>query len=280
MWLIDKRYLNDENFVSPKKAKNAFQKTAADIEILKDNSLDYRVFNPEGNPFNETFTSYYHKSIGGYHGAKLKRYQEIIDRYLGNQQNFNIKVLDMLNTKYVIRKTENGPIALKNPEALGNAWFVKQTKIVDNADQEILALKDFNPSETVVIDKRFNNMLNGFVPQYDSTASIKLTEYKPNKLTYISSAPKPQLAVFSEIYYQPGWNAYINGKLTDHFRADYILRSMIIPAGNNTIVFEFKPKSYFIGQKISLASSVLLVIFLIIALINNIKSKMSPKAIK
>jgi len=278
MWLVDKRYLNDENFVPLKKAKNAFQKTTADMEILKDNSLDYRVYNPDGNPFNETFTSYYHKSIGGYHGAKLKRYQEIIDRYLGSQDKFNVKVLNMLNTKYVIRKTENGAVALRNPDAIGNAWFVKQSKIVDNADQEIDALKDFNPSETAVVDKRFSSLLNGFAADYDSTARIKLTEYTPNKLTYTTSANKPQLAVFSEIYYQPGWNAYVNGKLTDHFRADYILRSMVVPAGNNTIVFEFKPKSFYVGQKISLASSVLLVILIIIALINNIKSKLSPKA--
>ena len=277
MWLIDKRYLSDENFVAKKQAKNVFQKSAADIEILKDTDLDYRVFNPNGNPFNETATSYYHKSIGGCHGAKLKRYQEIINAYLSGQETFNVKVLNMLNTKYVIRKTENGLIAIKNPEALGNAWFVKQAKIVDNADQEIAALKDFNPKETAVVDKRYNNLLNGFIADYDSTANIKLTEYKPNKLTYISSAKKPQLAVFSEIFYKPGWDAYINGKLNEHFRVNYILRGMIIPAGNNTIVFEFKPKSYFIGQKISLASSILLVLLLFASLYYNYKSKLTPK---
>ena len=278
MWSIDKRYLNDDNFSSKKQVRNAFEKNAADIEILKDTDPDFRVFNIDGSPFVETNTSYYHKSLGGYHGAKLKRYQEIINLYLGGKEKINVSVLNMLNTKYVIRRTENGPVALRNPGALGNAWFIKHISIVENADQEILALKEFNPADTVIIDKRYNTQLNGFTINFDSTAHIRLTEYKPNKLTYASSATKPQLAVFSEIYYEPGWDVTINGKSSDLIRVNYLLRGMVVPAGENTIVFEFKPKSYFIGQKISLASSILLVLFLIAALISNLKFKLRAKA--
>jgi len=278
MWSIDKRYLNDDNFTSKKVAMSVFQKTQADIEILKDTDPNFRVFNPDGNPFNETATSYYHKSIGGYHGAKLKKYQEIINLYLGGGEKINMNVLNMLNTKYVIRQTENGPVALRNPGALGNAWFVKFIKIVENADEEILSLKDLNPLDTVVIDKRFKPQLDKFVMNYDSTAQIKLTEYKPNKLTYSSTTVNPQLAVFSEIYYEPGWDVTINGKSSELLRVNYILRGLVVPAGNNTIIFEFKPKSYYTGQKISLASSILLVLFLIAAFASNIRFKMRLKA--
>lgn len=273
MWPINKRYLNDDNF-KPKKQKQAyFQLTEADMQILSDKALYYRVFNPDGNPFNDSFTSYYHKSIGGYHGAKLKRYQEIINFYLGGNKTLNMNVLNMLNTKYVKRRTENGEVAMQNPGALGNAWFVKGYEIVPDADAEILALEDFNPADTAIIDQRFESQLSGFTPVFDSTAVITLTAYQPNKLTFSSAAIAPQLAVFSDIYYMPGWKVTVNGTPAEHFRVNYILRGMVVPAGNNTIEFEFRPASYYTGEKISFASSLLLVVFLGLALYSNIKYK-------
>jgi len=278
MWAVNKRYLNDDNFKAKKGAQQYFQKSATDMEILKDKDLSYRVFNPDGNPFNETFTSYYHKSIGGYHGAKLKRYQEIINFYLGGRNTINMKVLNMLNTKYIIRRLEEGTVVVPNPDALGNAWFVKELKIVENADEEMLALEDFEPSQTAVVDKRFNELLSGFKMDYDTTSYIKLIEYKPNKLTYESYATKPQLAVFSEIYYVPGWYVKVNDKEFNHFRTNYILRGMIVPEGKNTIVFEFKPKSFFVGQNISLASSIILVLLLLFSIVITLKPKILHKS--
>lgn len=277
MWAIDKRYLNNNDFKTKKPISSYFPKSQADIEILKDTDPNYRVFSPDQNPFIDAYTSFYHKSIGGYHGAKLKRYQEIVNFHLGGQKTINMNVLNMLNTKYVIRRTENGLIPIQNPGALGNAWFVKKDSIVENADAEIMALKDFNPTETAIIDKRFEKYVADLKLNYDSTANIKLVEYKPNKLTYSSQALSPQLAVFSEIYYMPGWQVTINGKPADHFRANYILRAMVVPEGKNDIVFEFRPTSYYTGQKVSLAGSVLLILFLIFAGFQHYKPLLKKK---
>jgi hypothetical protein len=262
MVVIDKRYLNNDAFVDKKKNKNENPLAAmgrpnsADLEIMKDTDPDYRVWNTLARPDQDAATSYFHKSIGGYHGAKLRRYQELIDFHINRR---NMSVINMLNTKYIIIPGEkNQPMVYPNREALGNAWFVGEYKFVANADSEITALKNFNPSSTAIVDKKFESELSGFKAQKDSSGSIKLTGYKPNDLQYESNASSEQLAVFSEIYFSSGWNAYVDGKPAPHFRADYVLRSMRIPAGKHRVEFKFEPSIFVTGEKISAASMVLL----------------------
>ncbi|MDD3877988.1 MAG: hypothetical protein PHT69_15305 [Bacteroidales bacterium] len=270
MWTVNKRYLNSENFVQARDVDIPFRPNAANLQILQDSDPNFRVFNADGNPFNESATSYFHKSLGGYHGAKLKRYQDIIDYHLGGRGNLNMNVINMLNTKYVIKNIEGrGPMALSNPDALGNAWFVRDVKMVNNADEEILALDDFDPKITAIVDKRFSNQVENLSLSEDSMAFITLTSYQPNKLVYKSSSASKQLAVFSEIYYPDGWEVSINGTSAPHFRANYILRALVIPEGVNEIVFEFKPKSFYLGENISFAFSILLVISLLVSLYYN-----------
>ncbi len=262
LWVVDKRYLDSDNFVSASKAKQPFQPSDADLAILQDKEPGYRVMNMSVSTFNDAGTSYFHNSIGGYHGAKLKRYQELIEYQISRN---NMAVLDMLNTRYFIvpdRET-NRPLPQRNPGALGPAWFVKEFKLVANADSEITALTDFVPSQTAIIDVRFKDQLAGFNPKYDSTGVIKLTAYKANHLTYTTKLQSNQLAVFSEIYYDKGWNAYIDGKPVPHLRANYVLRAMKIPAGNHTIEFKFEPKTYYTGEKIALAGSVLVLLIFV-----------------
>jgi small basic protein len=269
MWIVDKRYFNDSEFISKSKSETVFQPSNADLQIMSDSALDYRVMNTTVSPFNDASTSYFHKSIGGYHGAKMKRYQELIENQISKN---NMEVLDMLNTKYFIVKGKNEePEAQLNPGALGNAWFVKNYKVVENADSEINALSNFNPRDTAIIDKRFTDMLKGFTPQVDSGSVIALTSYKPHDLVYKSKTSTEQFAVFSEIYYDKGWNAYVDGKLTPHFRVNYVLRAMRVPAGEHTIEFKFEPKVFNIGGKITGISSILLYFLLFGALYLELK---------
>ena len=265
MWTINKRYLNDSHFIRSSKIKTPYKATQADNYILSDNDPNFRVFNQSVSTFNDASTSYFHKSIGGYHGAKLKRYQELIDSHISKG---NMQVLNMLNTKYFILQT--GKVNI-NPNVLGNAWFIKDVKIVENADDEILALNDFDASSIAVIDKRFQSFLGEF--SEDSSSNIKLDEYQPNYLRYSSVSTKNQIAVFSEVYYDKGWNSYIDGELVSHFRANYILRAMNIPKGNHTIEFRFEPEIFKIGERISLASSILLIISLIFVSVRELKLK-------
>ena len=261
MWTIDKRYVNDSNFVPQKSLKKPFELTQADKQILEDKDPNFRVFNQTVSPFNDATTSYNHKSIGGYHGAKLRRYQDIIDHHLSKG---NMNVYNMLNTKYFIsRSQDETPIAQRNPNALGNAWFVDEYLMVENADQEIAALDSINPATTAVIDQRFDKQLEGFVFQKDSAAQIVFEEYKPNYLRYATDVNMPQMAVFSEVYYEKGWNAYIDGNLSPHFRANYILRGMVVPEGEHIIEFKFEPKTFRMGENMSFAFSML--VFAIIA---------------
>ncbi|OFX73830.1 MAG: hypothetical protein A2X12_04645 [Bacteroidetes bacterium GWE2_29_8] len=263
LWNIDRRYLNESSFVPKENVEIPFPKTLADEEILKDKDPNFRVLNLSVSTFNDAGTSYYHKSIGGYHGAKLKRYQELIEYHISKN---NMNVLNMLNAKYVIVPDEKKqPIVQRNPEALGNAWFVNEYKIVANADSEIVALNNFNPSYTTFIDKRFEKYISNFVPQKDTLGYIKLTDYNPNRLKYISKASSEQFGVFSEIYYDKGWNAYIDGKLVEHIRVNYVLRGLKIPAGEHNIEFKFEPQSYYVGEKISLAGSLILILTLLLA---------------
>jgi len=254
MWTVNKRYLNDDNFARKRKVEIPYQATQADQQILRDIDPNFKVFNQSVSTFNDASTSYFHKSIGGYHGAKLKRYQELIENHIAKG---NAAVINMLNTKYVINRQGQ---AQQNPGAMGNSWFVNEINIVANADAEIAALNGFNPATTAIVDTRFSEQI---IDSLDNTgASIVLTEYKPNYLKYNSNSTKDGIVIFSEIYYYKGWNAYVDDKLTPHFRANYVLRGMQVPAGNHTVEFKFAPTSYSTGERVSLASSIILLLLL------------------
>jgi hypothetical protein len=273
---VAKRYLNNDSFASKAQVSNPYKATSADQLIMKDTDPNFRVFNMTVSAFQDASTSYFHKSIGGYHGAKLRRYQELIDHHIVKN---NEAVLNMLNTKYFIFPDENKQPTLQiNMGALGNAWFVKEVKIVDNADQEIDALTGFDPSKTAVVDKRFAAEVKNFAPASDSLAKISLTEYQPNKLKYQSESNAPQVAVFSEIYYDKGWNAFIDGKPSPYFRVNYVLRAMNVPAGKHEIEFRFEPRAYFTGEKISFASSLILILLLVGFAGNEIRNTVRKKA--
>ncbi len=270
LWLVDKRYVNDESFVSAKLMDRPIQPNAANLVILEDKDPNFRVFNLTVNPFSDATTSYFHKSIGGYHAAKLKRYQELIEYHLSKN---NMRVLNMLNTKYfIVPGPDKQPMAQRNYEALGNAWTVKQIKWVKNADEEINALNEFSPSTEAVIDERFKSQLEGKTFGGDSSATINLKSYKPNELVYeYNGGTTPQFVVFSEIYYDKGWDAYIDGKPADYVRCNYVLRGMLLPEGKHEIVFKFYPKSYHTGEKIALAGSILLLILVGFGIYKEIK---------
>jgi hypothetical protein len=328
LWMVDKRYLNNEktndnynHWVSVYERSNPFKASPADLQILNwetakspelkakiDQKLSsitastlpqnaelelekekasfgvlnfetsYRVFTLQ-DPFSNSTISYYHKSIGGYHGAKLKRYQELIDFRLGKEMGIltaavktnndtvlqealrtQIPTLNMLNTKYIIANPGAAPI--RNYYHDGPAWFVNRVKFVASADEEIRALDSINPRRVVVVNDKFKEQLSTEA-LYDSTASIKLKQYLPNHLTYETSAQAPQIAVFSEIYYKDGWNAYLDGKLVPYVQANYVLRAMNVPAGKHTIEYKFEPKTYYLSKKISTAGSVLIIIFIL-----------------
>ncbi|MCF8368135.1 MAG: YfhO family protein [Bacteroidales bacterium] len=262
MWPVDRRYVDESDFIKKSSMEKPFTKSLADEFILKDTDPNYRVLNVMSDPFKDAQTSYFHKSIGGYHGAKLRRYQELYDHHVG--AGFNMEILNMLNTKYFIQPgKDKKPVAVPNMEALGNAWFVNDYLLVDNADEELEKVGEIKPADVAVIDKRFKSFIENYTPGRDSTGQIKLIEYAPNKLVYQSNTTKDQLTVFSEIYYEKGWNAYVDGELIPHFRVDYVLRGMILPAGKHMVEFKFEPKVYYVGEKISLASSLLLILMVL-----------------
>ncbi len=255
---VASRYLNKEDFTSKSVVANPYKPSDADILIMKDKDPNFRVLNLTVSPFQDASTSYFHKSIGGYHGAKLRRYQEIYDHHIVNN---NMNVLNMLNTKYfIVPGADRKPELQINFDAIGNAWFVNEVKVVNNADEEIDGLTNFNPEQTAIVDKRFNEFVKGFKPSADTLAQINLTSYAPNKLTYTSNNSGEGLAVFSEIYYDKGWKAFIDGKEAPHFRVNYILRAMNIPAGKHEIEFRFEPASYYTGNIIASSSSIILIL--------------------
>lgn len=262
LWAVDKRYLNEKNFVSKSQMETPYLPSAADEQILKDPDPHYRVMNASLSPFQDASTSYFHKSIGGYHGAKLRRYQDLYERQISKN---NMQVLNMLNAKYfIMQNQQSGDLfAQRNPSALGNAWFVKELKWVANPDSEISALTNFNASNTVIVDKKWEKDINANAFQFDSAATIKLKSYKADELVYESNATSPQMTVFSEIYYPKGWNAYVDGKLTPHIGVNYVLRGMVMPAGKHELVFKFEPEAYYKGEKIAMAGSILLFLFVI-----------------
>ncbi|ASZ12191.1 YfhO family protein [Chitinophaga pendula] len=248
---IDRRFVDDSNFVEQSNYRAMFQPSPADQQILQDKDPYYRVYNLAGDPFNDAMTSYFHKSIGGYHAAKLQLYQDLIERQIAKN---NIQVLNMLNTKYVIQAGQDGqPVAQRNPEALGNAWFVKGIVWAANADAEMQTLDHMNTRDSVVIDQRFKSQVTT-QPVFDSSATIQLKKNDLNSISYTASSTKPQFAVFSEIYYKAGWHAYIDGKEVPYARVNYALRGLMVPAGKHEIAFRFEPASYYKGIKISLFS--------------------------
>lgn len=242
LWNVDRRYLNDDSYISKKDAQlnPTNEDKTIDMYAEKFGDKDYRVMNLTTSTFNDARSAAFHHQIGGYHGAKLRRYQDLIDFYMAGKINMN--VLNMLNSRYFITPGANGAKAVqRNPEACGNAWFVTNYQIVDDANAEILALENFSPTDTAIVDKRFAEYVNGKDLTRDTTATIEMEHqkpYNPDYLVYNTNSAKEQLAIFSEIYYEPDWKAYIDGQPADYFRADYILRAMTIPAGKHKIEFK------------------------------------------
>ena len=254
---VNKRYVNSDDFKTATKIDKPFVASEFDKEILKDKSY-YRVANFMVDPMNDGSTSYFHKSIGGYHAAKMGIYQELYDFQISKN---NIEVLNMLNTKYFVFEDGSGRETVQsNPDANGNAWFVNTIEIVETANQEIVALDSLQTkNEAILTSNRISNDFKTEFPK-DSLASIKLTSYKANELIYESNAAENQFAVFSEIYYKNGWNAYINGELKPHYRVNYVLRGMEIPAGTHKIEFKFEPTVIKKGTTITLVSYLLLLL--------------------
>ena len=278
MWQVDKRYLNDEMFVPKSERDMPQQPTATDIEINKDKSLDYRVLNFASNTFNENETSYFHKSIGGYHPAKLRRYQEMIDAYIvpemqkamqaiaakgGNMQQVDgvklFPVLNMLNTKYFIFPLQGGAtIPLKNIYAQGNGWFVDKIDYVADANAEYAEVGKIDVRHEAVADKQFEAVL-GQAKANDSTATVKLDKYEPNNLQYTVNSKNGGIVIFSEIYY-PGWKATVDGQSVELGRVNYILRAVNVKPGKHIVVLDFHPTSISTTETIAYISIVILLL--------------------
>ena len=265
LWAVDKRFLNDDSFVKKEKALE-IKATPADELILQDTDPDYRVLNLTTNTFNESTTSYFHKSIGGYSPAKLRRYQDIIEYHFAKGLNMN--VLNMLNTRYfIVPGQDQSPMVQRNPNALGNAWFVDSVKWVNGPDEEIVAITNFNPAQTAYIDNCWKDNLKGLsdvTTSADTARSIQLVNYaNPGNLIYESNNPNTQLAVFSEVYYKT-WHAYIDGQEAPLVRVNYILRGLEVPAGHHTIEFKCIDDVFIQAQKISKAGNITVGILLIL----------------
>ena len=288
MWSVNKRYLYDEQFVEKQVQTQGFRQTETDKMILEDEALDYRVLNLASNTFNENNTAYWHKSVGGYHAAKLRRYQEMIEEHIsgemqglyqavadagGDMEQLDpsaFPVLNMLNTRYFIFPLQGGQtVPLANPFALGNAWFVDEVDYVNNANEEIEAIHGLNPTEKAVVDKKFESVVQS-LPS-DSTATIELVAYEPNYLKYEVNSDKGGTVVFSEIYY-PGWKSTIDGQEVAHGRANYILRAMNVPAGQHVVEFRFDPTSLHVTENIAFVALGLLALLAIVVVVLKIKA--------
>jgi hypothetical protein len=296
LWTVDKRYLDADRFERPSTIQKSFTPTVADAFILKDPS-QHRVLSFASSPFNDNSpTSYFHKSIGGYHGAKMERYQELIDSCIYPEigafgeaakkaqsveelqmvlDKTPIPALNMLNTRYVIYNSAAAPLI--NPNALGNVWFVEKPVIVENANKEISSVRSFNPSKEAIINNTFKDQIIQSTFPVQENEKINLVSYQPDELHYKYVAKEEKLAVFSEIYYPAGWKCYIDGKESKYFRTDWVLRGMVVPAGDHEIKFAFKPASYYVGNKISLASSVLLILLFAGYFFTKFKMKSKPE---
>ncbi|MBU3927947.1 MAG: YfhO family protein [Bacteroidetes bacterium] len=278
MFGVNRRYLNNDNFVRASQVDVPFKPSKANLFILNDKDPDFRVLDITQSTFNDASTSYFHKSIGGYHGAKLQRYQDIIEYYMQgeiesiykvlsdkptmekiNNLFYQQQVLNMLNTKYVIYNPDGQPLI--NPAAFGGAWFVDTAVVVNSPDEEIAALAKVDLRTVAVVDQRFAKQL-ARIGQDDESA-IQLTDYQPNHLTYQTESAGDRLAVFSEIYFANGWNAYLDGVKAPYLRANYILRAMNIPAGKHTVDFKFEPAVWKVGEPISLVASLILILLML-----------------
>jgi hypothetical protein len=284
MWQVNKRYLNDEMFVSKTVREEPIQKSAAIDHILQDKSLDYRVLNLASNTFNENETSFYVKSIGGYHAAKLRRYQELIDTYISKEmeQTFSAiaeaqgdmtqvkgdsvcPVLNMLNTKYFILPLQGGQtVPVENPYTYGNAWLVDKVTYVDNANQELDGIAKINLRHEAIADKKFKEQLGESTTQ-DTLSVVRIKSYEPNQLSYEVESNKGGVIVFSEIYY-PGWTATVDGVEQELGRVDYVLRALQVKPGKHEIVLSFFPKSITTTETIAyMALGILLLLLIILA---------------
>lgn len=288
LWAVDKRYLNDQNFTDELSLQQIFQPSPAIQHIQQDPDPYFRVLNMSvglNGIFNDALTSYFVKSIGGYSPAKLWRYQDLIDYQLmpaitrlfsivqtANQSDSTVvrafgqsPVLNMLNTRYFILNPQAPPI--KNVHALGNAWFIRRVQWAANADTEMLSLNNFDPATTVIIDKRYQQLLPAQQFETDSSTQIQLTQYGLNELHYAAKNNHNGFAVFSDIYYPAGWEAYVDGKETPIVRVNYLLRGLYIPAGTHEIVFRFHPHTYYLGQRISFWASLALLLLIVAGVI-------------
>lgn len=283
LFLVGHRYLNKSNFETAADYSRFFAPSAIDQEIKKDPDPYYRVLNTtsQDGPFNDALTSFNHKSIGGYHAAKLQSYQDLIERQISKN---NMAVFNMLNTKYFIFRDQQGQVGYeRNPEALGNAWFVNSVHWAANADAEMLAMDNFNPRDTAVINKSFEAQLKGYNFGKDSASYVKLTKYGLNSLEYESANSKDGLAVFSEIYYPKGWNIYVDGKQGEIVKTDYVLRAAKIPAGNHKIEMRFEPSTFSTGNTITKWSSIVVILLFLLAIgleIRNYAKDQEPQPAK
>ncbi|SIQ75067.1 YfhO family protein [Maribacter ulvicola] len=251
---VDLRYVNNDNFVSKRKMLTPFQETTADKIISKDDGV-FRVFD-QTDGFDSAKTAYFHQSITGYHAAKPAGIQDLFNFHVYKG---NLSVLNMMNIKYVVRQDQEGNVfPIENPNANGNAWFVSQLQPVANADAEIMALDSLDTKNVAVLNSTKFTDISPLTYQVDSTASISLIDYEPNHLTYLSKNNNEGVAVFSEMYYKNGWNAYIDGQESDYFKVDYVLRALKVPSGEHKIEFKFEPEVVATGSKITLASTILL----------------------
>ena len=288
MWDVNKRYLYDDQFVEKQVQTQGFSQSETDKLILQDEALDYRVLNLASNTFNENNTAYWHKSVGGYHAAKLRRYQEMIEEHISGEMNSLFKavseaggemekvnpaefpVLNMLNTRYFIFPLQGGQtVPLDNPYALGNAWFVDEVQYVNNANEEIAAIHGLNPLQKAIVDKKFEASVRS-MPS-DSLATIELVEYQPNYLKYEVNSEKGGTVVFSEIYY-PGWQSTVDGEEVPHGRANYILRAMNVPAGKHIVEFKFDPKSLHTTETIAFGALGLLALLAVVVVVLRVKA--------
>ncbi len=293
MWPVNKRYINKEHFSNKRQAEQPYAPTAADQFIMSQPGENMRVLNLTASPFQDASTSFFHPSLGGYHGAKMRLYQDMIENGMMadinalynafQSQNYavvdsalaNTHVLNMVNTKYIILNPETQPII--NQHAAGNAWFVNKVRVVEDADADMATLAEIDLIHEATLDRRYENRLQKNSFPEDPTATITLDEYQPNRMVYSSQSASDQLAVFSEMFYEKGWQAYIDGEKADHLRVNYMLRGLEVPAGNHEIVFEFHPRSYYAGSTFSLISSVLLLLMFLGAIYLQYRKKPEDK---
>lgn len=269
-WGVDKRYLSSKNFKTAKQIENEVSPTQADLAIMQDKS-HYRVLDLLANPMSSTRASFFHKSLGGYNAAKLRRYQELFDWYISQdirKNNFmESKYLNMLNMKYLIYPGQQGEAMYAlNPNAYGNAWFVNQIDMATNANDAIFNLRKIDPLKIAIVEVKHQDQIKTKYYKTDSNDVITLNSYHPEEMVYTSSSTHDGYAVFSEIYYDKGWNAYIDNKLVDHAQVNYVLRGLFVPKGKHTIQFKFEPETYTKGKTISLASNGVVYTLLIVSL--------------